>query len=305
MTRNIEISSQTFEIGTVAGINNVADETRLQPGDLLYSTNVDISDKGEPSSRNGIVKKVTPAGQIHSMWGDNKMCFYVENGVLKRLNNDYTSTTLRTDVANYHMSFAEVNDKYFYSNPAVIGYVFNGVSNTFSTPTKEFKHAPLPGQFVEYFNGRLYVARNETIWYSDVNYFGEVDRRKNFITMENEITMMKAVDDGLWVSVGDINRQNTYFIAGGSREEQSQRRFAGYGCIEGSDVKIKDGQKVGEGLSGTVIMWASDQGICVGANGGRFINVTDGRYNIPDKRYGAGLFRDEDGLAQYIATLWS
>jgi hypothetical protein len=305
MTRSIEISSQTFDIGTVAGINNVADESRLQPGELLYAINVDISDKGRPSRRNGVVKKVTPSGQIHSMWGDDKKCFYVENGILKMLNADYTSTTLRTSVSNYHMSFAEVNDQYFYSNPSVIGYIYNGESKVFATPTKEFKYAPLPGQIIEYFNGRLYIARNETIWYSDVNYFGEIDRRKNFIAFENEITMMKAVDDGLWVCVGDINRQNTYFITGATREDQSLKRFAGYGCIEGSDVKIKDGQKVGEGLSGTVIIWTSGEGICIGANSGRFINITDGKYNIPDKRYGAGLFRDEDGLAQYITTLWN
>jgi hypothetical protein len=305
MTRNIEVSSQTFDVGTVAGINNVADKSRLQPGELLYAINVDISDKGRPSRRNGVVKKVVPSGQIHSMWGDNKKCFYVENGVLKMLNTDYTSTTLRTGVANYHMSFTEMNDQYFYTNPSVIGYIYNDESKVFGTPTKEFKHAPLPGQLIEYFNGRLYVARNETIWYSDVNYFGEVDRRFNFHKFENEITMMKAVDDGLWICVGDINRQSAYFIAGNTREEQSLRRLAGYGCIEGSDVKIKDGQKVGEGLSGTVIMWTSDEGICIGANSGRFINITDGKYNIPDKRYGAGLFRDEGGLAQYITTLWS
>lgn len=305
MTRNIEISSQTFDIGTVLGVNNVTDAARLQQGELLYAYNVDISDKGEPSRRNGFTKKVTPAGVIHSMWGDGKKCFYVENGVLKMLNTDYSSTILRTDVANYHMSYAEVNDRYFYSNPAVIGYIFNDTNTLFSTPTKEFKHAPLPGQHIEYYNARLYVARNETIWYSDVNYFGEVDRRFNFHRFENEITMMQAVDDGIWVCVGDINRQATYFMQGTSRENMTLRRFAGYGCIEGSDVKTKDGQKVGEGLSGTVIMWASDEGICIGANSGQFINVTDGKYNLPDRRYGAGLFRDKDGLAQYITTLWN
>ena len=305
MTRSIEVSTQTYDVGSVGGVNNVSDATKLQPGELAYAYNVDISDKGRPSRRDGVVKVVTPSGQIHSMWGDNKKCFYVENGVLKMLNTDYTSTTIRTNVANYHMTFCEVNDQYYYSNPSVIGYVYNDADNQFATPTKEFKHAPLPGQIVEYYNGRLYVARNETIWYSDVNYLGEVDRRKNFMAFENEITMMKAVDDGIWITVGDINRQATYFIAGGIREEQTLRRFAGYGCIEGSDVKIKDGQKVGEGLSGTVIMWTSDEGICIGANSGRFVNITDGKYNIPDRRYGAGLFRDESGLAQYITTLWN
>ncbi|MCP4257969.1 MAG: hypothetical protein GY774_10640 [Planctomycetes bacterium] len=304
MTRNLEISSQALDIGTVSGINNVSDASRLAVSDLVYASNIDISDKGKPSRRDGYTKKFTPAGSVHSMWGDDKVCLFVEAGVLKMLNADYSATILRTGVSDYRMRYDEVNDKYFYTNPSVIGYIYNGVDNQFATPTGDYKHAPLPGQHIAYYNGRLYVARNETIWYSDVNEFGEVDRRMNFLSFENEVTMMKAVDDGLWVCVGDINRQATYFIQGATREDQTLRRFAGYGCIEGSDVKIKDGQKVGEGLSGTVIMWTSDGGICIGANGGRFINVTDGRYNTPDKRYGAGLFRDEGGLAQYISVLW-
>jgi hypothetical protein len=116
--------------------------------------------------------------------------------------------------------------------------------------------------------------------------------------------MMQAVDDGIWICIGDINRQNTYFIQGAVVEDYTLRSFASYGCIEGSDVKIKDASKIGEGLSGTVVMWASDGGICIGGNSGRFINITDGKFNIPNKRFGAGLFRDKNGLSQYITTLW-
>jgi len=305
MTRNIDISSGEFDIGTVSGINNVADAARLEPHELVYAYNVDISDKGKPSRRNGNVKKVTPAGTIHSLFGDNKMCFYVESAVLKRLHEDYTSTTIRSNVSDYPMRFVEVNDYYYYSNASVIGYIYQGVGGVFATPTRDGRFAPLPGQNIEWYNGRLYVARNETIWYSDVLEPGEVHRKYNHFKFENEITMMRAVDDGIWICVGDIHRQATYFMSGATKEDFAQRRFAGYGCIEGTDVKIKDGSKVGEGLSGTVIIWTSDHGICIGGNGGQFINITDGKYNIPDKRYGAGLFRDEDGLAQYISTLWS
>ena len=304
MTRNIDISSGSIEIGTVSGINNVVDAARMEPHQLVYAHNVDISNKGKPSRRDGNTKKVTPSVNAHSMWGDNKKCFYVDGGSLKMLNEDYTSTTLRTGVSDYHMSFCEVNDQYYYTNPAVIGFIYNGVSNLLPVPTDEQRHAHLPGQHIEYYNGRLYVARNQNIWYSDVNYLGQVDRRFNFMQFENEITMMKAVDDGLWISCGDIDRQTTYFVQGATREQFSRRRFANYGCIEGSDVKIKDGSKIGEGLSGTVIMWATDEGICIGGNNGQFINITDGKFNYPDKRFGAGLFRDENGLAQYITNLW-
>jgi hypothetical protein len=305
MTRNIDISSNEFDIGTVSGIYDVPDSGRLEPHQLLYAYNIDISDKGKPSRRGGVIKKVTPGGTVHSLFGDNKMCYYVESGVLKRLHEDYSSSVIRTGVSDYPMKFVEVNDYYYYSNASVIGYIYLGVGGVFVEPSIDHLYAPLPGQHIEYYNGRLYVARNETIWYSNVNDHGAVDRRRNFIPFENEITMMRAVDNGIWITVGDTHRQTTYFMGGATREEFSLRRFAGYGCIEGSDVKIKDGSKVGKGLSGTVIMWTTDNGICIGGNGGQFINITDGKYKTPDKRFGAGLFRDENGLAQYITTLWS
>lgn len=305
MTRNIEISTGEFDIGTVSGINNIADAARLESHELVYAYNIDISDKGKPSRRNGVVKKVTPSGTIHSMWGDNKECFYVESGTLKRLLADYTSTTMRTGVSDYPMRFVEVNDNYYYTNAAVIGRIYQGVNNALVTPTKEHKYALPPGQHIEHYNGRLYVAKNETIWYSDAVYLEQYDKRSGFIQMENEITMMRAVDDGIWICVGDINRQTTYFMGGATREDMTLRRIAGYGCIEGTDVKLKDGSKVGQGLSGTVIIWTTDNGICIGANSGQFINISNGKYNVPDERFGAGLFREENGLAQYVSTLWS
>ncbi len=305
MTRNIEISSQSVDVGTVSGIKNVADETRLEASELIYAHNIDIDDKGKPSVRGGYIKKYTPSGAPHSMWGDNKMCFFIEDGTLYRLMEDYTVSAIRASVGNYPMSFCEVNDRYFYTNPSVIGYISQGLNNLLPTPTAEHKYAMPAGQHIEYYNGRLYVAKNETIWYSDVNYLEQTDKRWNFHKFENEVTMMKAVNDGIWICVGDVNRKTTYFMQGAVREDTTLRAFAGYGCIEGTAVKIKDGQKVGEGLSGPVVMWTSDEGICIGAAGGRFLNITDGKYNVTPNRFGAGLFRDEDGLAQYIVNLWS
>jgi hypothetical protein len=305
MTRNIDISSQNFDIGTVSGINNVVDEARLESHQLVYANNIDISNAGKPSSRDGYIKKFTPSGSVHSMWGDDKMCFFVEDGTLYRLLEDYTASALRANVGNYPMSFCEVNDNYYYTNPGVIGRISQGINFNFAVPTDEFRHAMPPGQHIEYYNGRLYVARNETMWYSDVNYLEQTDRRFNHQKFENEITMMNAVSDGIWLCVGDIHRKATYFMQGGTREDMALRAFANYGCLEGSDVKIEDGQKVGEGLTGQVVMWTSDQGICIGAAGGRFINVTDGKYNVSSRRFAAGLFRDVDGLAQYIVNLWN
>lgn len=305
MTRNFDISLGDIQIGTVSGINNITDPSRLSPQELTVANNIDISDVGRPSRRSGSVKKVTPAGAIHSMWGDGRECFYVESATLKRLLPDYTSTVLRSNVGDYPMSYVEVNDKYFYCNAAVIAYVSQGISYELLVPTQDHKYSLLSGQHIEYYNNRLYVARNETLWYSDAVYLEQYDKRYNFIPFDNEITMLRAVDDGMWICTGDITNKSTYFISGATREAFTLRRYAGHGCNEGTDVKIKDGYKVGNGLTGTVIMWTSDRGICIGGNSGQFINISDKKYNVPEKRYGAGLFREIDGLNQYISIIWS
>ena len=62
---------------------------------------------------------------------------------------------------------------------------------------------------------------------------------------------------------------------------------------------------VGDGIEGTTVMWVSRKGICRGSNGGAFKNLTAARYEVPDNRYGAGFFRLQNGIPQYIASLWT
>lgn len=314
MTRNLNISLQPLEFGNFTGINNVDNTLRLEPNELSSALNVDLDNDGLATRRNGVVSKASLSGSVHSLWSDERICLYVDDGVLKRLFPDYSVSTLRSNVSNYAMSYTyapnspdNTEDTIYYTNASVIGYInAQGVSNTFSDPGITFRTAPEPAQHITYYNTRLYFGNGQTVWYSDSLGLGRINKRLNHILLEDELTMMEAVDDGIWMSIGD-KYGRIFFNAGNTVEQFTRIDSADYGVIQGSVVRIRDAGSIFPdiGISGTAIIFATKHGICIGGNGGRFINLTYSKYKLVDNRFGAGLLRIIDNKAHYITTTWS
>lgn len=306
VSRNIDLVTPKIEFGNFRGINNVDDAHNLGLDELTEAPNIDIDNRGKARRRFGNTKKFTPSGALHSMWSNDRICFFVDSTTLKRLFEDYTSSIIRSNVTSLPMDFVDVNEEIYYSSASVNGYIKNGVDVQFSDPGINYKAKPPHGQHIENYNGRNYITQNHTIWITDAYAYGRVDMRKGFISMKDEITMIKAVDDGIYVSIGDIDdRSSVIFLGGSGPEDFTYRVVADYGAIEGTAVKPRSAFIGENGISGTTVMWTSRKGICRGANGGSFENLTAGRYEVPDNRYGAGNFRLRSGLAQYVATLWT
>jgi hypothetical protein len=306
MARNLDIKGGEIIFDNFKGINNVADATNLDVQELTEAPNIDIDNEGRARRRNGHTRKYNPSGKTHSMWSNDRICLFVEGTDLKRLYADYSTTVIRSNISNLPMEFVDVNENVYYSNASVNGWVDTfGSDNRYDTPTVNYKAKPQPAQHIEYYNGRIYHAKDETIWFTDPYNYGVIDMRMNAIKMKDEVTMMKAVDDGIYVSIGDINdRSSIIFLSGSTPDEFVSKEVANYGAIEGTAVKPKSAF-VGDGASGKTVLWTSRKGICLGGNGGVFKNLTATRYEVPANRYGAGMFRIKDGLPQYIASLWT
>lgn len=311
MTETIQPQLQTLEFGEFAGINNVANALDLTPNELASAKNIDLDNRGMANQRGGFVKKVTNVP--HSLWSNEKVCYYVEAGVLKQLATDYTSTTVRTNVSDYHMDFVEINEIVYYTNINVNGFITaDGVDNAFADPGIDGKFVPEPAQLIEYFNSRLYFAKNQTIWYSDAAAFRRIDKKRNFIQLSNSITMLRAVDDGIWASIGDIDTGEIMFYSGAGPDKFRRvpvvdARGMRYGVIEGAVQKVSDVKAVFPdlGIQGSAIIFPTRHGICVGGNGGFFVNLTLEKYKLTDNRFGAGLLRFENNKYHYIGTFWS
>jgi hypothetical protein len=306
MARDLDVKGGEVIFKNFRGINNVSNGINLETDELTEAKNVDIDNEGRAKRRDGYTRKFVPSGKLHSLWSNDRLCLFIDGTTLKRLNADYTATTIRTGVTNLPMEFLDVNENVYYSSASVNGYIDTlFADNQYTDPGINFKVKPMPGQHIEYYNGRIYIARNETIWFTDAYAYERIDMRFNAIKMKDEVTMLKAVDDGLYVSVGDINdRSSVIFLSGSTPEDMTSREVANYGAIEGTAVKPKSAF-VGDGANGKTVLWVSRKGVCLGGNGGNFTNLTAARYEVPRNRYGSGLFRIINGVPQYISSLWT
>lgn len=102
----------TFKAFT--GLNNKLRSERLEPGALVSAMNVNISNDGQLARRSG--RELKLAASAHSLWSDGIICLFVDGTTLKRLNADYTATTVVELTSGDPMSYVSVNGRIYYGN---------------------------------------------------------------------------------------------------------------------------------------------------------------------------------------------
>jgi hypothetical protein len=281
-----------------SGLNNKLSPEDLAAEELSHARNVDINRKGGISRRSGYASLLS--GSYHSLWAslDESICLGVKTGTLYRINTDWTATLLRSNVTDNRMDYAFKNGKAFYTNNVVIGYIEDGANNLFATPSLTFKRAPFPGKLIECYRGRIYIGKANVMFHTDALGF-RIDMRKGFKQFAEELTMIKAVDSGLFVS----DTLGTYFLGGPSPFKMSLRKVED-AAIYGTAASIL-AEKIKPELSGLACVFTTTNGVCLGMGDGTVINLSQNKYKIPTASQGAGLLRDSDDMRQYIARLYN
>ena len=293
----------TYESFT--GINNIKNAWELAPGELLEAQNVDINEASRIVRKTGYEKKIN--GVFHSLYGDSHICLGVQdNNTLVRIHRDLnTVQTLRTGIGGNTMSYTPVNDIVIYSNGDVIGFVRDGVSDTFDDPTEEFK-LPLPaGNLLEYYNGRLYIIIGRVFFWSDVLSYktGYLDKRENGKSMSSNIMLFKAVDNGVFIS--DENK--IYFASGLDAKEWNQpgglREVLDYPVKYNAWCEVQGFSIGGTALIGKTYAIATEKGVCVISNGGFIKNITEDYYKMLKGQNMVMLFKERNNLNQVITAV--
>lgn len=278
-----------------SGIRNTGFPTGHTKAELIIADNVDITADNKIWRRYGKTRVIS--GAFHSLFSDGSTCLAVKDEKLIRIFPDYSYLTILLDAGKDRMSYVSVNGTIYYTNYKVIGYVQNGQCYEFQTPTHQFKRAPLPGQLIEYYRGCLYIARDNILWFTDALAFNSVDMRKNFKQFPSRILMVRAVDDGMYVS----DSKSTYFLSGNSPTEFALKKIFDYPAILGTDT-ASDGQSLNREYQGRVALWAGERGVCIGMNGGQALNATDKKYLLPFGIEGASIARIEE-LKQFVVAI--
>ena len=158
--------------------------------------------------------------------------------------------------------------------------------------------SPLPaGQIIEYYRGVVYVGAFDTVWYSEPFRYELCDLSRNFIPFSNDLTLIGAVDDGIYFGTDD----EIFFAEGEGPKKFKISKVADYGAIFGTAQKLTRSND--RGTEEKFILFASARGICQGNNGGKLINSTEDTYLYEPAYSGAGFIRRDRGIRQFIVTL--
>lgn len=161
----------------------------------------------------------------------------------------------------------------------------------------QFLSPPPAGHLITYYNGSMYVAFLNYVFVSSVYGPELFDLRMNF-PFESNITMLKATEDGVYVST----KTAIYFMSGDKISELKITQKATYGAIQGTAC-YGDADDTSSDQAAMVIYFATTKGLCIAQAGGIIKNITGDKFLYPIQRNGAGLVRRNRKVNQYIAFL--
>jgi hypothetical protein len=292
------------------GLNNVADSVRIGHNedtgivDLAEAYNIDIDNSGRISRCEGFTA-TSRTENIHSLWAEKEYCLYMSGDSLYRLKSDYSRVGLRSYMTpGAVVDYAYVDGIVYYVNGFEHGYVNGDVTYAWQkgeyigpTTFKQYSNPPY-GHLICYYNGRMFVAQDNVLWYSEPYAFGAFDLARNYFQFSTRIKMVKAVEDGLFIS----DSQRVYFYRFDEPTDFKQTVMYDYPVIEGSaalgdavslqlpSTVISEFSKV----DGPVLVCATEKGICIGASSGIFKSLTLDKVTYPTANRAAAVI---DGTA--------
>lgn len=164
---------------------------------------------------------------------------------------------------------------------------------------------PMPaGHIIATGNGRQFVARENVIFWSPALRYGLFHPGHSHLRFPARITMMVFVGDGtdgagLFVACGD----RTYWLGGKEPAQWRQVVASPYGAVEGTAC-VTPARKWGIESDTEVPAWLSKNGrFVVGMPGGVLVTMKDDEAVTGVGERGASLFREADGLTQFLTSL--
>lgn len=284
-----------IEYKNFRGIDNLTtDDMRLDPGYVRIANNVDIDDARMAHRRNGVLREIL-SGSWKSLWQKDDLCFGVKNGILTKINSDWTETTILSNVGTSRMNFVPIDSRIFFSNLSVVGYILAGVSYEFPEPDRPQRQKMVGGEIIEYYEGRLYAVRGNFVPFSIAYSPMEMDEEKNYIALNGPINMFHAVFDGIWVSEKD----GVSFHQGHDFHDFVYTKILDEPAIKGSAISI-DGITQRDGSLGRCVVFSTEIGIYMGYPGGVLKDLTKGHYGVLGIEEGQASIVWANGYQQYI-----
>lgn len=304
-----QISTNRSGLPTIAefnfvGMNNKVDPSRLDiaKGECTAIINMLPDARGRVYTRPGYTIK-DQATYLGS-WGTGNIAYVIKDSAIYSFNG--TNLVYVTSITpNADFDFCEVNDIVVFSNGTDYKLLKGNAELTPQLPIAmpEFKVAPVAGISLEFYKGRLYIAKDNILYCTDPFTVECMDERFCIVDIyDAPITMVRKVDDGLYVST----EEEVYYLDGDDPfvgEGFTKRILLGYGIIKGTAIRTNGDAFPFSNLSGSIVIAASTRGIIIFGNGSAYDNISfeSVTYGYGDR--GVGLYYENNGSSFYLMSL--
>lgn len=178
-------------------------------------------------------------------------------------------------------------------------YTISTVTNL-SNPLRTFNLDRAPeGHIVRYHNGRLYVAQDNILWYSEKYQYQHFNLEKNYIEFPSRIKEVMPVESGIWIGSDKI-----YYLDGTEPEKFNRITKDVVSIIEGTGTKVNGIYSIQPG-SPSSYYWlvTTNSGIYSLMEQGGLINQTVTNVELEGADSGTSLFLRANGINQYLSML--
>lgn len=167
-------------------------------------------------------------------------------------------------------------------------YAVTSTSGTKRQARARFNTAPPPGKLLTYRKGRLFVVNGADMHWTEPLGYGLYDPARNFITMESDIRVARAVTDGWWL----VTERRTYFMRGDDPASAVLDPQAEYSAPFQTAIDIPKSNDVA---------WLSHRGWVIGTAEGEIQNIAEDRVQatLTGER-APTMYRERNGLRQFV-----
>jgi hypothetical protein len=157
---------------------------------------------------------------------------------------------------------------------------------------------PIAGQLLTKMNGRVYVARNDYVSFSEALRYDLFRPSQGIYTFSDNVTLLQESSDGIYVGT----QRGVVFIAGADPYDVRQIHVSSYAPIQGTAARIP-GDKFGLAQDYVPVWWGQDGVMVVGLPGGQLRQMTRDRLAVRSHAVGAVTVREQDGMSHIISSL--
>lgn len=149
------------------------------------------------------------------------------------------------------------------------------------------EYSPLPPRHIEFYRGRIYIAFEQFVLYSEPWAYNAFNLEESFLPFDSVIRMIRRTADGLLVGT----EKNVAFLQGRGPDEFTREVISPDPPVEHTDVRVR-AEDLTDESRGEAAIWTSTKGICFGARGGLQLNTTRRRVDIPRALTGTAIEHD-------------